>query len=207
MNKLTHQSNSADAVQARGDAFVQPVLEITLSQLAAVGFDRLSIPRVAELAGVNKTSIYRRWPTKDDLVRDALAVVTAHTEHAIDTGTLRGDLVALAQLVAAFMASPVGMAAVRLLLTEGDNLQLRGLAEQAYQGAASQAPLQIVARAMQRGDIKAGLDPTLLLFSLAGALMHRVFIERAPASPAFIEQSVDLVLNGGAVAPSAHQKT
>lgn len=46
--------------QPRGEAFTRAVLEVTLAQLAEVEFERLCIPRVAEVAGVNKTSIYRR---------------------------------------------------------------------------------------------------------------------------------------------------
>ncbi|MGL6075508.1 MAG: TetR/AcrR family transcriptional regulator [Fimbriiglobus sp.] len=185
-------------MQPRGDAFVRPVLETTLSQLAEVGFERLSIPRVAELAGVNKTSIYRRWPTKDELVREALQLVTSHTEQDIDTGTFRGDLLALVKTVAEFIQSPLGAAAVRILLTEGDSMNLRGMAELAYQSASHQAPLQIMARAMNRGEIKAGVAPELILFTLAGALIHRVLVERREVSDEFIEQSLDLVLYGSA---------
>ena len=61
-------------LQPRGDAFVRVVLDVALEQLAQVGFDRLTIPQVAEQAGFNKTSIYRRWPDKTALVQRAEAI-------------------------------------------------------------------------------------------------------------------------------------
>jgi AcrR family transcriptional regulator len=47
-------------------------LDAVIEELAAASYERLSIPDVAERAGVNKTSVYRRWPTRSDLVRAAL---------------------------------------------------------------------------------------------------------------------------------------
>ena len=64
-------------------------------ELARDGFERLSVPAVAEAAGLNKTSVYRRWPTKADLVRAALTSSMGHDAPTVDTGTLRGDLLAL----------------------------------------------------------------------------------------------------------------
>jgi len=175
---------------------VRAVLEAALAQLAEVGFERLSIPEVATLAGVNKTSIYRRWPGKDELVRDALAAAMRHVEEAPDTGDLRGDLLALARAVAEFAQSPVGTAIVRILLAEGGNPELRALATGAYGEVEQQVPRAMLRRAVERGELGEDVDPSLVLFTLAGAVVHRVFIERARATPAFLERVVDLLLHG-----------
>lgn len=105
---------------------------ITLARLAEVGFERLSIPEVAELAGANKTSVYRRWPSKDELVRDALKAAMSHADLPPDTGALRGDLVGLAQSVATFMQAPQGAAVIRILMAQAGDLQLRQLSLDAY---------------------------------------------------------------------------
>ncbi len=188
-----------EVAQPRGDAFVRTVLEITLTQLAQQGFERLSIPQIAQQAGVNKTSIYRRWLSKEELVRDALRVVVSPVDELPDTGQLRGDLVALAHKAAAFMQSQVGTAVIRILLAEGSNPQVSALASMAYQEAGRQGPWQVLARAMQRGELKSGIDPSLLLFTIAGALIHRVFVERQEATDAYIHQVVDMLLSGAAV--------
>lgn len=185
-------------IQARGDTFVKTVLDATITQLAEFGFERLSIPLIAELAGVNKTSIYRRWPEKVDLVRAALQAAMSHVEHAPDTGNLRGDLVELARGAAAFMQSPVGTAVVRIMMAEGANPELKALATTTYAEAGRQGPWQVLKRAAERGELSGKSDPSLMLFTIAGAIMHRVFVERREASDEFLAQVVDLVLPGAA---------
>lgn len=182
----------------RGEAFVRAVLDVTLAQLAEVGFERLSIPEVAELAGVNKTSIYRRWADKAELVRDALAAAMSHADETPDTGELRGDLVGLARAVAEFAQSPVGTAIVRILLAEGGNPEVRALANAAYREASRHGPRAVLARAVERGELTDEVEPSLVLFTIAGVIVHRVFIEQAKATEGFLERVVDLVLHGAA---------
>jgi AcrR family transcriptional regulator len=184
--------------QARGDEFTNKVLDSTLTQLAQVGFERLSIPLIADVAAVNKTSIYRRWPTKADLVQDALAIPMSHANEAPDTGALRTDLIALAGTVAAFMQSRVGTALIRIMLAEGGNPEVRALANAAYSEAGKHGPWIVIQRAMQRGELSSQADPSLMLFSIAGAIMHRVFVEQREVTEEFLKQVVDLVLFGAA---------
>jgi AcrR family transcriptional regulator len=176
---------------------VRAVLDATLAQLGELGFERLSIPAIAEVAGVNKTSIYRRWPSKPELVREALAAAMSHADAVPDTGELRGDLLALARMVAEFAQSPVGTAIVRVLLAEGGNPELRALANAAYR-AGRRGPRVVLARAVERGELVADLEPTLVTFTIAGAIVHRVFVEQGRATAGFLEQVVDLVLYGAA---------
>lgn len=183
----------------RGDAFVQAVLEATLTELAANGFDKLSMPRIAGIAGANKTSLYRRWPCKLELVRDALASIVSPAAETPNTDSLQGDLLALASHAAAFMQSPSGAAIVQIMLAQSQHPELRKLAQATYQNASQQAPFIVMQRAIQRGDIKADIDPAQVLFTIAGAIMHRVFVERQLADEAFLEQVVAMVLGGAGV--------
>jgi AcrR family transcriptional regulator len=196
----TVKTRKASPPQPRGDAFVRTVLDVTLSQLAEVGFEPLTIPDVAERAGVNKTSIYRRWPSKADLVRDALAIAMNHVDDPPNTGELRGDLIALARTVAAFTQSRVGTALIRIMLAEGGNPEVRALANTAYSEAGKQGPWIVIKRATERGELSGDVDvdPSLMLFTIAGAIMHRVFVEHKSASEKFLKQVVDLVLYGAA---------
>jgi AcrR family transcriptional regulator len=187
------------STQARGTAFKTAVLDACLTQLADVGFERLAIPKVAELAGVNKTSIYRRWPSKADLVRDALALAMRHAGDAPNTGHLHGDLCALARTVAAFTQSREGTAVVRIMFTEAGNPEVRALATTSYADAGKQGPWIVIERAIKRGEIGGTVDPSLMLFTVAGAIMHRVFVERRDVPDEFLHQLVDLVLYGAAV--------
>jgi AcrR family transcriptional regulator len=173
------------------------VLEITLQQLAQVGFERLSIPEVAALAGVNKTSVYRRWPTKSELVRAAISLsMDDHVRDIPDTGSLRGDLMALVENVAAFITSPRGLGVLRTVFVDGDNPEVRALSALMWQEAGGDMPRLVIERAVHRGELPADADFQMLLFTLAGAILHRVFVERAEADEAFAGRLVDLVLHG-----------
>ena len=86
----------------------EAVLRATLDALLAGGSDDLSIREVAQRAGVHETSVYRRWGTRANLILDA---VLSEVEAAVpvpDTGSLRGDLLALLSAIAAFITTPLG---------------------------------------------------------------------------------------------------
>ncbi len=182
---------------------MREVLGVTLAHLADVGFERLSIPQVAELAAVNKTSIYRRWPNKDALVRDALQAGMQHATQAPDTGTLRGDLVELARTMATFAQSPMGTALLRIVLAEGSHPELRALANPTQVAANKQGPWVVLKRAKARGELRQDVDPSLVLFTIAGAIIHRILVEQKDVSHALINQVVDLVLSGAAAKGSS----
>ena len=84
----------------RSEASHQAIIRATLELLAEVGFRALTMESVRTRAGVGKATIYRRWNSKEELVRDA--IVFLHDEFATpDTGSLRGDYDALATAVRA----------------------------------------------------------------------------------------------------------
>src|SRR5260370_10613411 len=74
------------------------IIDATLELLAEEGFQGLSIEEVAARAGVGKTTIYRRWPSKDELVMEAIRQVQIDVP-AIDIGNFRNDLAALIKTV------------------------------------------------------------------------------------------------------------
>src|SRR5512138_1266815 len=82
----------------RSARVVNDVLEATLDVLARDGIVSLSFESVAELAGVSRTTVYRRWPTREDLVRAALVRLAELQPVARDTGTVRGDLIEFVRL-------------------------------------------------------------------------------------------------------------
>lgn len=189
----------------RGRAVVERVHRVTLERLAEVGYERLSIPDVARLAELNKTSVYRRWATKPELVRDALTEAVAETQQDPDTGSLRGDLVAAARRVGRFVQSPRGMAVLRVLVSEGEHPEVRAIREAAMGSAMSRhagALQRIVDRGRARGELSEDVDPALVLYAVAGALIHRVLVEGADVDDALVDRLVDLVLFGAAAGRS-----
>lgn len=180
----------------RGEPVVQRVLDTAVRELARVGFERLSLPAVAARAGVNKTSVYRRWPTKEALVRAALKQSMVHVRGVPDTGALETDLAALARTVADFVESARGMGVVRSVFAGARSPAVRALAASMWAEAGGAVPLALVERAVARGELPVDADVELLLFTVAGALLHRVFIEQSEADDAWVARLVRLVLNG-----------
>jgi hypothetical protein len=95
----------------------------------------------------------------------------------------------------------VGGSVLRVLFAEGGTPEVRALAAGAYRGQDAHLPRAALARAVERGEIADPADVPLTLFAVAGAIMHRVFIEQEPVTDAFLARLVDLVLHGATGAP------
>jgi AcrR family transcriptional regulator len=93
-----HQTAGAD-VSSPWSARETELLEVTLHLLQERGYDRLTVDAVASTARASKATIYRRWPTKAALVLAAFTEGIRQVAGPIDTGSLRGDLMALGALV------------------------------------------------------------------------------------------------------------
>ncbi|WP_162795308.1 TetR/AcrR family transcriptional regulator, partial [Nonomuraea lactucae] len=92
----------------RGEALNAAIFQATLDELAETGYARLTMERVAERAGAGKASLYRRWPTRLELVMDAVYEVLPDPASTPDTGTLRGDVLAALRGAAEVLAGPAG---------------------------------------------------------------------------------------------------
>ena len=185
-----------DAGRPRGEPIVDAVLMHTLNELAITGLGELSVERIARLAQVNKTSVYRRWPTRQALVAAALERVLTDVSNAIaDTGSLRGDLASLLAPVVELLGSPPGVAVLRAAVSESSAAGVRELAERQLRHAST--PMRaVVSRAKARGEWRAGASGEQLVFMLIGAVMHRVLLEHAALDRRWVAQLVRLAVDG-----------
>lgn len=184
-----------DAGRARGEPIVDAILEHTLADLSRAGIDGLSIDRIARAAAVNKTTIYRRWPTRESLVAAALGRILIDRSLTVpDTGSLQGDLVAVLAPIGELLDSALGKAGLRLALSDSAAL----LADLTLvQVARTASPmLDMISRARARGEWSEDTDPMLLSFMLVGALMHRVVLERQPPVGDWLHALVGQALRG-----------
>jgi AcrR family transcriptional regulator len=186
-----------DAGRARGAPIVEAVLSRTLEELATSGLSGLSVERVARRAGVNKTSVYRRWPTREALVAAALeGILEDVAMKAPDTGSLRGDLLGLLAPVVALVNQPLGLAVLRAALTESSASSVAALAARRLEQGTASPARAMVARAKKRGEWRAGVSAEQLIFMLIGSILHRVLLEHAPLTKRWLGSLVDLVLLG-----------
>ncbi len=181
--------------QRRGAPVVERVLELAVEELARVGFHRLSVPTLADRAGLNKTSVYRRWPTKDALVAAALERAMGHEASLPDTGTLPSDMLAFALAAAAWADSPVGRGVMKALMADGDDPEVRALVAR-IRDRRRAGPRALFERAIERGELTRTADVRMALTVIAGAISHRIVVEDARVTPAFVKRLVTLVADG-----------
>jgi len=176
----------------RAKRVVSAVLRATLAELGEVGYAALRIENVAERARVNKTTVYRRWPTKPSLVGAAMRLCS--TEPMPDTGSIRSDLVALGKQVIALMRSPDGTALMRMMGTDWQHPDIADLSRQ-IRGEMQRSRAKLVERAIARGELPKGSDPELIVDAvispLFGRLKHGVSVDGR-----LVARFADLVLTG-----------
>jgi len=172
------------------------VLTRTLAELIAHGIEGASVDSIARAAEVNKTSIYRRWPTKEALIAAALerVAVDIGALHE-DQGSLRGDLMFLAKQIATFLESPIGRSLARAALGESAGPAIAALAAREIERPRD-AVKSLYTRARQRNEWRDGISPESVLGALAGGLMHRALLEHTKIAPAYLAQLIDLLVAG-----------
>lgn len=185
----------------RGEPVVHGVLAAAMQELARVGYTALRIDDVAALAKVNKTTVYRRWPTKADLITAALHSNTVEQMEPPSTGSLRGDLLAIAGRMVAAMCTPEKMAIVRVIIAEGPDSELMTIARRLHEGFQAVRDA-IIGAAVARGELLPGTDGVLLLEAFVASVRQKLFFLRETADEAYLERLVDLLLRG-ALAPAA----
>lgn len=180
----------------RSERVVREVLDATIEELARVGYAALRTEDVAARAGVAKTTVYRRWPTKHELVEAAVREAARIDDPLPDTGTLRGDVVALVQATVGRLGTPQARAIARLVGNEAaadpdvDRFARKLRDDKRAQHA------RVIVRAQERGEIPADVDPALVIEVAFAPLVARAirFGEKTPLEK--IERIVDLVVTG-----------
>jgi AcrR family transcriptional regulator len=170
------------------------LLAVTLQVLSETGYDKLTVDQVVARAHASKTTVYRRWPTKADLVRAAFAHRT-HGEFAIplDTGTLRGDLLALAEMIAR-VAGEYGRVIAGILAAGERSPRLRELlAKDLYDQRRDQVQ-GVLRRAATRGEIAHEAISDDLWDVLPAYILFRTLLDERPVPPATLRALIDDVL-------------
>ena len=174
------------------------ILQATAELLLAHGLAGVSMDMVAERAGVSKATIYRWWPTKEALALDTLYEESARNRPPRrDTGTLRGDLLALLQPWARMVSSRPYGRVIAALITKaqtdpafGEQYRARFVEPRRDEARA------IFARAIDRGEIPADIKVEVGLDLLYGPLYHRLLHGHAPLNDGFVRDVVDTTLAG-----------
>lgn len=172
---------------------MEKILHETAKQLGAGGLEALSVEDVARAAGVNKTTVYRRWPTRARLVVAAIHALREKTAPFVASGDLRRDLVALLSAKAKNVSTPRGRKIARALVALGET-DSEGVAE-ALRDATAASPASLLAGAVARGELARATDVVFAGEMLAAPIMHRLMVLGQPVDRAYIERVVDHVID------------
>lgn len=170
------------------------VLEAAAALLIEFPPGDLTVGQIATRAGVNETTIYRKWGTKEALLADVLTTLSGERLVAPDTGSLRGDLVAVVGAVADFLRTPAGFALAYLGATSQDETS-RTLRDTFWADRFERARA-IFERATERGEIPDPEAGALAYEALIGTMHFRILARRRPLDDDVAERLVDLVLDG-----------
>jgi|SRR5690348_13065920 len=169
------------------------LLAVTLELLQEHGYDRLTLDAVAATARASKATLYRRWPTKAELVMAAFIEGTRVVAVDPDTGTLRGDLLALGEQIRGHISTHVGT--IRAVLVEvSRNAELEAIMQKQFLAQKEHLMADVLAHAVNRGEIMASAITADLWDVLPGYLIYRSVLTGQAPSGQTVQDLVDNVL-------------
>jgi AcrR family transcriptional regulator len=173
----------------------QAMLQATLALLAEVGFERMSIEAIAARAGVGKTTIYRRYAAKEELVADAIESV--REEMVIpDTGNLSDDIEALIQNAAQITLTPLGRQTVAMIISSAaSNPQFAQIYWTKYLQPRRQTFTIVIDRAKKRREIPADLDADIVFDTMSAIMLYAlIFPLNSESWSVYVRRSLNLLL-------------
>ena len=179
-------AGSAIAVDQRVRRSKENVLRTTSDLLNESGLGGVSIDEVSRRSGVAKTTIYRHWPTRSDLIIDACSQISAEQE-APDTGSLEGDVTTLLTGIAHLLQTARWSSVLPSIVDAAERDPELAAIHARIQRSHS-APLQeVIRRALERGELPAAADPSVMIAALLGPLFYRRWFSREPLDETFVK--------------------
>lgn len=172
------------ALRKRGAALEDAILEATFAEISEVGYTAFTVEGVAARARTGKASIYRRWPTKQELVMDALLQRMPTPEDCgisleIDDSVSTVDaLYGVARAIAKVLTSPTGDAMRAIKCEALSDPELARMIDDRFQAPRREAMLGLLRRGVERGEVRPGAASVLVADVLPAILTHRVILAR-----------------------------
>lgn len=176
----------------RDTSINERALAATRELLVGRGFEATTIQAVAEHSGVHASAIYRRWPSRIELIEEAtfpgLSPVSVQP-----TGDLRRDLRRFIRAYLAAFGAPAARAAAAGLLA---HYQTAGRARppEMYLRVSARPQFQDILRAAPPGSVDPAVDPDDVFDLLLGAVLTRTLLFAVTARHRPIERTVEMIL-------------
>ena len=179
----------------------QAILRATLEELAEVGIEAMSIEGVAARAGVGKTTIYRRWPSKEELIKAAVGVVHIQTPIP-DTGSLRDDVFLMVRntLEAGVRYPLLPKLFFRALSELKDQPEIFAVLQEQMIEPRFKQIFAMIDHAKERGEMRPDIEPGVALGVIMGPIISLWLLPEIvlPAQPPanLVDQIVESILRG-----------
>ena len=199
MKKVPVNKELNDALsRPRGAGATASILSDALALGEEVGFEALTMEGIADRTGVAKTTLYRRWPNVSALVMDAFLSEVMRAAPIREKATARESFAASMKLLARAYRGQQGKIMKPLLGRAQVDERLRDAVKTRWVEPRRQIAREIVRRGIANGELRAGLDPDVVLDALYGAIYHRLLVpyNDAGISDSYIDAVVDTVFGG-----------
>jgi AcrR family transcriptional regulator len=189
--RVEHSRRGRPRLQATDQAIFAAAAEL----IGERGYGGFSMAAVAGRAGVAKTTVYRRWPSRSHLVLATMTSVMSGVA-LFDTGDLRADLASFGRTLATALRAPGTRRLVaELALASAHRPELADAFHRLFVQRRT-AALATVERAAAAGELRSGVDPEVLIDQISGSLHYRMLVSGEGPSDAYADRLVDAVLDG-----------
>jgi AcrR family transcriptional regulator len=182
-----------------GAALLQPeittaITQAVLDELAEQGYARLSMEAVARRAGVGKSALYRRWPSKQEMALAVVAEFSVIQAAAPDTGSLRGDIRESLDSLMHWLSHPRFSRILPDLVAEmARNPELGKIVDGMIGRPRRERALAMLQRAIERGELATDTDLELALDLLAAPIYWRLTVRAGHAEPGYLDKLSALI--------------
>jgi AcrR family transcriptional regulator len=187
-------ADSRSGGRPRDDSRDRAIRRATLQLLAEVGYDGVTMDRVATRAKAGKATIYRRWPSKVALVIETIAAVARQAVPIPDTGSFRADMLALLRAYRDSVGDDRGRVLAELISELPRNADLRDAVQKGFITQRKVAMDAIIARAVARGEIDPAVDRVILMELGSAIVLQRILLSGLPVDDSFLETIITEVV-------------
>jgi AcrR family transcriptional regulator len=180
----------------RGAVLERAILDAALEQLGTVGWNGLTMEGVAAGAQTGKAAVYRRWPSKEDLVADALRSGLPSYDNVPDLGSVRDDLLALCRRARDAMFSRPGFA-LRAVLHECDTMQAERFHAVIFEGVIEptiKMLREVITRGIERGEVREEAANSYVFDAVPAMMMYRSKVCGSEWTDQEIEEMIDRLM-------------
>jgi AcrR family transcriptional regulator len=177
------------------DRVTKAITGAFFAELADVGYGQMSIESIVRRARVGKAAVYRRWPGKKAMAIGLISDVAVRADETPDTGSFRGDVLALTGQMARLLSHPLASRIIPAVAAEaGREPELESVLRDTIEGPRREKYAQIVRRGIERQELPTNCDIDLALDLLVGPLYWRLLVRRQQLSAQDMERFTDGVV-------------